>query len=76
KKLYNGIEGVREVYVYLVSRIGAPIDRPQMAAAQIALQRGLEVRDVVRQSEEIIAREFSSIGKFCRDLSEGRHPVC
>jgi len=76
EKLYNGIEGAREVYVYLVSRIGAPIDRPQMAAAQIALQRGLEVRDVVRQAEEIIAREFSSIGKFCRELSEGRYPVC
>src|SRR5512147_726810 len=29
EKLYKEIEGLREVYVYLVSRIGAPIDRPQ-----------------------------------------------
>jgi S-adenosylmethionine synthetase len=76
EKLYRGIDGAREVYVYLVSRIGAPIDRPQMAAAQIALQRGLEMRDVSRQAEEIIAHEFSTIGRFCRELSEGKHPVC
>lgn len=76
EKLYNGIDGAREVYVYLVSRIGAPIDRPQMAAAQIALKRGLALRDVARQAEEIIAREFSAIGRFCRELSEGKHPVC
>ena len=76
EKLYNGIEGVREVYVYLVSRIGTPIDRPQMAAAQIALQRGLETRDVARRAEEIIAHEFSAIGRFCRELSEGKYPMC
>jgi S-adenosylmethionine synthetase len=76
EKLYNGIEGAREVYVYLVSRIGAPIDRPQMAAAQIALLPGLKMRDVAQRAEEILAREFSSIGKFCRELSEGKHPVC
>lgn len=76
EKLYSRIDGAREVYVYLVSRIGAPIDRPQMAAAQIALQRGLKIRDVAQQAEEIIAREFSTIGKFCKELSEGRYPVC
>ena len=76
QKLSNGIEGAREAYVYLVSRIGEPIDRPQMAAAQIVLQRGLTIGDVSRQAEEIIAREFSTIRKFCRELSEGRYPVC
>jgi S-adenosylmethionine synthetase len=76
EKLYNGIEGAREAYVYLVSRIGEPIDRPQMAAAQIVLQRGLTIGDVSRRAEEIIVREFSTIRKFCRELSEGMYPVC
>jgi S-adenosylmethionine synthetase len=76
EKLYDGIEGVREVYIYLVSRIGAPIDRPQMATAQIALGPGLKMRDIAQQAEEIIAREFSAIGKFCKELSEGRYPMC
>jgi S-adenosylmethionine synthetase len=76
EKLYRGIDGAREVYVYLVSRIGAPIDRPQVAAAQIALQRGLKVRDVARRAEDIIVAEFSTINTFCRALSEGKYPVC
>jgi S-adenosylmethionine synthetase len=76
EKLYREIEGVREAYVYLVSRIGAPIDRPLIAAAQIMPRPGLRIGDVRRRAEEIIEREFSSIGRFCRDLSEGKYPVC
>ncbi len=74
--LFNEIEGTREVYVFLVSRIGTPIDRPQIAAAQILPQDGLEIKDVARQVEEIIVRELSAIDKLCRELSEGKYPVC
>jgi S-adenosylmethionine synthetase len=76
EKLYREIEGMREVYVYLVSRIGEPIDRPLIAAAQIMPRPGLKIKDVRPQAEEIIAREFSTIGRFCRELSEGKYPVC
>jgi S-adenosylmethionine synthetase len=76
KTLYNEIPGMREVYVYLVSRIGTPIDMPQMAAVQIAPERGLALGDVIRQVEEIIMRELSGIDTFCKALSEGRYPLC
>jgi S-adenosylmethionine synthetase len=76
EKLFREIEGIREVYVYLVSRIGEPVDRPQIAAAQIMPRPGLKIRDVRPQAEEIIEREFTKIGRFCRELSEGKYPVC
>jgi S-adenosylmethionine synthetase len=76
EKLYREIEGMREVYVYLVSRIGEPIDRPLIAAALIMPRPGFKMKDVRPQAEEIIAREFSTIGRFCRELSEGKYPVC
>jgi S-adenosylmethionine synthetase len=76
EKLFNEIEGMREVYVYLVSRIGTPIDRPQIAAAQIVLQQGIEIKDVAPRVEEIIVRELSGIDTFCKALSEGRYPLC
>ena len=76
EKLYNEVEGMREVYVYLVSRIGTPINEPQLAAAQIVLQPGLAVKDVSRRVQEIMERELAAIGGFCRELSEGRYPVC
>ena len=67
---------MREVYVYLVSRIGTPIDRPQMAAVQMAPERGSKLGDLTPQVEGIIARELSCIDAFCKALSEGRYPVC
>ena len=76
EKLYNEVEGIREVYVYLVSRIGTPINEPQLAAAQIVLQPGLAVKDVSRRVQEIMERELAAIEGFCRELSEGRYPVC
>ena len=76
EKLYRELEGLREVHVYLVSRIGAPIDRPQIAAAQLMPQPGLKIGDLRRRAEEIIEREFSAIGKFCKELSQGKYPVC
>jgi S-adenosylmethionine synthetase len=74
--LYNEIPGMYEVYVYLVSRIGTPIDRPQMAAVQIAPKLGLEIKDVAPLVEVIIERELSGIDKFCKALSEGKYPLC
>lgn len=76
EKLYKEIPGLREVYVYFVSRIGMPIDRPQIAAAQIVPQPGLQIETVAARVEEIILHELSGIDEFCRDLSEGKYPVC
>jgi S-adenosylmethionine synthetase len=76
ERIYNEIPGVREVYVYLVSRIGTPIDRPQVAAAQLVPRPGLEIQDMAERVEEVILHELSAIDRFCRDLSEGRYPVC
>jgi S-adenosylmethionine synthetase len=40
KGIYEKIDGIKEVYVLLLSRIGRPIDTPQIAAAQVLLQKG------------------------------------
>ncbi len=76
KRLYEEIEGVREVYVLLLSRIGTPIDRPQMANAQILLEKGTGLEDVKDRAEEIIKKELEGIGRFCLDLARGKYPVC
>lgn len=70
------IEGIREAHVLLLSRIGTPIDRPAMAAVQLAPERGRRVADVARKAEDIVGRGLATIGDFCLELAEGRHPVC
>ncbi len=75
KDLYEKIEGVREVYVFLLSRIGTPINRPQMAMAQVLLERGKKIGDIHREAEEIFERRFADINRFCLELSRGGFPV-
>lgn len=76
KEIYLNIEGIKEVYVLLLSRIGTPIDKPQMATAQVLLHRGRKINEIKRRIEEIFEKEFLKINDFCIDLSMGRYPIC
>jgi len=76
KKIYESIEGIKEVYVLLLSRIGTPINEPQMASAQILLQKGRRIRDVKQTAAYIVRHELEHINKFCKELARGRYPVC
>jgi S-adenosylmethionine synthetase len=76
KEIYENIEGIKEVYVLLLSRIGTPIDMPQMATAQVLLQRGRKINEIKKRAELIFEKEFSEISKFCMDLSLGKYSVC
>ncbi len=76
REIYERIEGIKEVYVLLLSRIGAPIDSPHMATAQVLLERGRGINEVAKKTEEIFEKEFSRINRFCAELSKGKYPVC
>lgn len=74
--VYEEVEGIKEVYILLLSRIGTPIDRPHMALAQVLTEEGLKLRDVSKNINGIVERELSKIGKFCIGLSRGKYPIC
>ena len=76
RRIYEEAGGVKEVYVLLLSRIGTPIDEPQMASARVLLEKGRNVRDVARVAGGIIGSELSGINKFCVELGRGKYPVC
>ena len=76
KTLYEKLDGIREVYVLLLSRIGTPINQPQVATAQILLEPGMKLSSIKRAAEVIVQKEFSAINKFCMELSKGKYPVC
>lgn len=76
RQIYESIDGVREVYVLLLSRIGTPVDRPQMAAAQLLLEKGRRIGETKKEVEEIFARELAGMPDFCLALSRGEFPVC
>jgi S-adenosylmethionine synthetase len=76
KKVYHSIKGVREVYVLMLSRIGTPINEPQVATVQIMMEDGRHVKHITGKAEAVVARELASINKFCKELSKGKYPIC
>ncbi len=76
REIYQNTEGIKEVYVLLLSRIGAPIDRPRMAAVRILPEKGKKVSAIAGDVEDIIKRELADINTFCQELGRGEYPVC
>ncbi|MEJ2696436.1 MAG: methionine adenosyltransferase [Candidatus Sulfobium sp.] len=76
EKIYKNVDGIKEVYVLLLSKIGTPIDRPTMATAQVLLKEGFALRDISRQAGLIIERELADIEDFCERLAVGTYAVC
>lgn len=76
REIYQDIEGIKEVYDLLLSRIGAPVDRPQMATAQLLFEKGRRINDIARKVEAIFERQLTEINGFCAALARGEYPVC
>lgn len=74
-EIATGVEEIDEVYIWLASQIGQPIDRPRIASAQLVLEPGAAYSDVAGRVTEIIDLELSEIAAFTADLAEGRYRV-
>jgi S-adenosylmethionine synthetase len=75
QEIYRQVPGLSEVYVWLCSQIGSPLERPLIASAQLILQSGAELVDVRPAVESIIAGELSTIHGFTSRLARGELPV-
>ncbi len=74
-EIYANVPDIKEVYVWLLSQIGEPIDQPKIAAAQVIMERG-SLEDVEREVNEVIDSELANIQDFCMELAYGKIPVC
>lgn len=74
-EIYVNVPDINEVYVWLLSQIGEPIDKPKIAAAQVIMERGT-LESVEKEINEVIDRELSNIQEFCMELAYGKIPVC
>jgi S-adenosylmethionine synthetase len=75
-KIHENVDGVREVYVWLLSQIGRPIDQPKVASAQFILEKRVALKDISKGVEEIVDSELRHIDKFCEDLVYQPISVC
>jgi S-adenosylmethionine synthetase len=76
RQIFTTVEGVAEVYVLMLSRIGKPVDQPRMVGVSLNLKRGCRLRDVKKTITEAVEAQLDRIGSFCDDLARGKYPVC
>jgi len=74
--IYDQVANLEEVYVWLVSQIGKPIDQPAIAVAQVIAEPGISINDIRADVDEIMNSELENIDKFCDDLARGKIQIC
>jgi S-adenosylmethionine synthetase len=67
---------VEEVYIWLLSKIGKPIDHPAVAAAQVIMKDNNSLEKVKHEIEEALDYELENIHGFCMELAQGKVPIC
>jgi S-adenosylmethionine synthetase len=70
--VYDEIPEVEEVYIWLLSKIGSPIDQPAVAAAQVVMKGNNSLEKVRREIGEVLDFELGNIDKFCDELAQGK----
>lgn len=75
-EIYSQVSGLDEVYVWLVSQIGKPIDEPAIAAARVITKPRTTIESVRGKIAEVVDAELNQIAKFCMELAEGKIPIC
>ncbi|MBI5643774.1 MAG: methionine adenosyltransferase [Deltaproteobacteria bacterium] len=75
-ELYRRVKGIKEVYVWLLSQIGSPIDEPKQVYVRIIPGRSIDLKSVNRNVGQILEELLSGIIAFTGELSRGEHPVC
>jgi S-adenosylmethionine synthetase len=75
-QIFENVTGIKEVYIWLLSQIGKPINEPEIASTQLILEPNVKMRDISNEVNEIIASELENIDKFCLKLVERSLPVC
>ncbi len=75
-RIIADVPGIKETYVWLLSRIGRPINDPTVVSAQIIPEQDVELKTLTPQIEEIIGYEFEHLAEFCDDLAKGVITLC
>jgi S-adenosylmethionine synthetase len=71
KEIAENVDGIKEVYIRILSQIGLPIDQPHMASIQTVLKEGANAGQVNEQAREIVDTGLENITKIQEMLFRG-----
>lgn len=75
-EIYEKVSGLREVYVWLLSQIGKPINEPMITSVQVIPEPGVSLQAISKDIEDVVLSELDNLDKFVKDLAYGRIPIC
>jgi len=75
-RVMDQVNGLKEVYVWLLSDIGRPINEPKAASVQVIPEKGTKLSEVESEIRDVVEEEFQHLDQFCMDLAMGRIPIC
>jgi len=76
EEVYSKVPGLNEVYVWLLSQIGKPINEPKVVSAQLVLEPNISIKDVAEPIKETIQAELDRLEEFCMNLVYGNVKLC
>ena len=76
EQIHAEVPGIEQAIVWLCSRIGDPVERPQVVAVQVALDAATKLGDVEAPIGKIVARELERMSQFCQELASGKYAIC
>jgi S-adenosylmethionine synthetase len=75
-EIIEKVNGIKETYVWLLSEIGQPINKPSIVSTQIIPNKDIALKEVEPQIEEVISYEFENLEEFSRKIAYGEIEVC
>jgi S-adenosylmethionine synthetase len=74
-RIHATIEPVEEVYVWLCSQIGRPLDQPWFSSVQVGLASGVGLGDVDSSIRNLVREELGQMARFTEKLARGDFPI-
>jgi len=75
-EIYENVPGTREVYVWMLSKIGKPIDQPIVAAVQIIPDNTESFSKIRKEAMRLVDYRLENIEEFCMKLARGKISIC
>lgn len=76
EQIHLEVPGIEQAIVWMCSRIGDPVERPQVVAVQVALDAATQLVNVEEPIGKIVKRELERMPQFCQELASGKYSIC
>jgi S-adenosylmethionine synthetase len=71
RDIVSAVEGVREVYIKILSQIGKPIDEPYALSVQVITERGVDLEKIEGKIRFVAEEWLSEVTKITEMVVNG-----